>query len=441
VSDTTAVVGAGLSGLTAALALERAGRDVALFEESGRAGGAVRSEARGGFLIELGPNTVRPTPELWRLVEDVGLAREALFAPARLPRYVELGGRLHALPMSPPALVTSRLLSTAGQLRLLTEPLRRRRRRADEESVRAFASRRLGPEVAERMIEPFVGGVYAGAADALEVSAAFPSLARWERERGSIVRGAVADRRRRPAGPRPPRGLLSFREGLEALPRALAAELGEVVRLNATIRRLAPSGGGWTLETAAGSVDAARVVLAVPAWRAAGIVADFAPEAAAALEAIPHPPLAVLHLAYGAASLARPLHGFGHLVVPDPSRRILGAVWSSSLFSGRAPEGQILLTVFAGGTRDPDAASLSDAELVAIAARDLAGAGVAAGEPSVVAITRWKRAIPQYTFGHRERIRALERAEARWPGLRFAGNYRGGVSVGDVVRSGMEAGS
>ena len=438
----TAVVGAGLSGLTAARALARAGREVVVFEESVRAGGAVRSEARGGFLIELGPNTVRPTPELWRLIEEVGLAREALFAPPRLPRYVEHAGRLHALPMSPPALLGSRLLSAAGKLRLLGEPLRRRRRgEADDESVRDFAARRLGPEVAERMIEPFVGGIFAGSAAELEVSSAFPSLARWERERGSIVAGAIAERRRRPAGPRPPRGLLSFREGLEALPRALAAELGDRVRLGRPLRALNPAAGRWLLETGEGRFEAARVILAVPAWRAADIVTGFAPEAATALGAIPHPPLAVLHLAYPASGLPRPLHGFGHLIVPSPERRILGAVWSSCLFSGRAPDGQVLLTVFAGGARDPETAALPDADLVSAAAHDLAAAGVCAGDPSVVAITRWKRSIPQYTFGHRERMRALEREEARWPGLRFAGNYRGGVSVGDVVKSGMEAGS
>jgi oxygen-dependent protoporphyrinogen oxidase len=436
----TAVVGAGLSGLTAALSLARAGRPVVVLEESGRAGGAVRSEARGGFLIELGPNTVRPAPELWRLVEDLGLAREALFAPARLPRYVELDGRLHPLPSSPPALATTRLLSTGAKLRLLSEPLRRRGH-GGEESVHDFAARRLGPQVAERMIEPFVGGIFAGTGDSLEVSAAFPSLARWERERGSIVAGAIADRRRRPAGPRPPRGLLSFREGLEALPRAIAAELGDALLLNRPIRGLAPHGAGWRLETEEGGFDAARVVLAAPAWRAADMVARFAPEAAAALREIPHPPLAVVHLAYATSALPAPLHGFGHLVVPTPARRILGAVWSSCLFSGRAPEGQVLLTVFAGGARQPEAAALADEELVAAAAHDLADAGVAAGDPTVVAITRWKRSIPQYTFGHRERIRALERAEAKWPGLRFAGNYRGGISVGDVVRSGIEAGS
>ncbi|HEY1253017.1 MAG TPA: protoporphyrinogen oxidase, partial [Thermoanaerobaculia bacterium] len=155
----------------------------------------------------------------------------------------------------------------------------------------------------------------------------------------------------------------------------------------------------------------------------------------------PQPPLAVLHLAWENGALRRPLEGFGHLVAPSGERRILGAVWSSSLFPGRAPAGRALLTVFVGGARDPGAAALSDAELVALAARDLAAEGLVAGPPEPVRITRWERAIPQYERGHARRLSVLEEAERRWPGLHFRGNYRGGVSVGDVVRQALTTGA
>ncbi|HWZ86581.1 MAG TPA: protoporphyrinogen oxidase [Thermoanaerobaculia bacterium] len=438
-SPKTAVVGAGLSGLSAARALARSGQDVVLLEASPRPGGVVRTVACDGFLCETGPNTVRPAPGLWRLIQELGLAGEVLLADARSPRYVDFEGALHPLPMSPMALLRSRLLTARGKWRLLSEPFRRASARPDE-SVRDFITRRLGPEAADRLVEPFVAGIFAGSAARLDAAAAFPSLVRWEREHGSLVRGAAAVRRANAPGPSTPRGLVSFRTGLEALPRAMAAGLGPAFRPACDVRAVEPGpGGGWTVHSAMGVVEADRVFLASPAHVAAGLVAGFAPEASRALSAIPHPPLAVLHLAWPDTALARPLEGFGHLVCPDANRRILGAVWSSSLFAGRAPAGQALLTVFLGGARDPDALALSDSGLAAAAARDLEAEGLVRGAPRVVLVTRWERAIPQYERGHAERIAALAAAEARWPGLHFLGNYRGGVSVADVIRSGLEA--
>ncbi|HEY4229420.1 MAG TPA: protoporphyrinogen oxidase, partial [Thermoanaerobaculia bacterium] len=169
-SGRTVVVGAGLSGLTAALASVRRGDETVLLEASDRPGGVVRSERQAGFLLELGPNTVRPTPEIAALVRELGLEDEAVYADARLPRYVDFGGALHAVPMSPGGLLSTRLLSPGGKLRLLAEPLIRARRpreedaeaREGDESVRDFVARRLGPQAAERLVEPFVGGVFAG---------------------------------------------------------------------------------------------------------------------------------------------------------------------------------------------------------------------------------------------------------------------------------------
>jgi protoporphyrinogen/coproporphyrinogen III oxidase len=439
VTGRTIVVGAGLSGLSAAWSLARRGGDVLVLEASNRPGGVVRSERRDGFLLELGPNTVRPTVPLWSLVATLGLSGDALFADARAPRYVDFGGQIHPLPMGPMALLRSRLLSASGKWRLLTEPIRPAAP-VEDESVADFVGRRLGPEAAERLVEPFVAGVFAGSASRLSVAAAFPRLVRWERDHGSLVLGALADRRAAARAEKPPRGLLSFRDGLEALPRAFAAALGPALRPHAPVKLLDPSSGrGWSVSLGSERLEADRVLLAVPAPFAAGLVAGFAPDAASALAAIPHPPLAVLHLSWPESALLRALDGFGHLVCPSPARRILGAVWSSSLFPGRALSGRALLTVFLGGSRDPDAPSLSDDALTVIAAGDLQAEGIARGDPDRILITRWENAIPQYERGHERRMEALSAAEARWPGLTFLGNYRGGISVGDVVASALDA--
>ena len=435
----TVVVGGGMAGLAAAHVRRLAGVDTILLERSAEPGGVVRSVRRDGYLLEMGPNTVRPTAELLGLATELGLASEILFSDPRLPRYVDFEGRLEAVPMSPMALITTRLLSLRGKLRLLREP-RVPSGAGREETVHDFFARRLGNEIADRLVAPFVSGVFAGDAKSLAVEAAFPSVARWDRLHGNLLRGAIRDARAKPKTPRRarlPRGLMSFRDGLSALPRALAASLGPVFHPTSAVTSLAPHGKRFLVRGPTEEIEADEVILASPAADAAALVRPFAPEAAAALDAILHPPLAVLHLAWPSSALRRRLEGFGHLVVPGSSRRILGAVWSSSLFPGRAPEGRVLLTVFLGGARDPDAARLADGELVDAAARDLEGAGLVASKPDLVMATRWERSIPQYTRGHLARLELVARAETCWPGLRFVGNYRGGISVGDVVRNAL----
>lgn len=430
---TTAVVGAGLSGLVRAHALSKAGEEVVVFEGAEEPGGVVRSERVDGFLLELGPNTVRRTPEIASLVEELGLSSAVLLADSRLPRFIEFRGRLHGLRLGPFILATP-LLSLRGKLRALGEPLVRSRSRGTE-SAAEFFERRLGREVAERLIAPFVSGVWAGDAAQLSAAEAFPTAVRWEAEHGSLLRGALAARR---AARTSSTGLLSFRDGLQVLPLGLAAALGPRLNVRCPVRRITPlDSGGWRIDTDRGARDASRVVLATPARETARLLEPFEPEAAAALEEIPHPPLAVLHLAVRREAASAPLAGFGHLVVPDPTghRRILGAVWSSCLFADRAPEGQVLFTVFAGGTRDPGIVSLPDDALARVAARDLSEALHLTEPPRLVLATRYPRALPQYGLRHAFRMAALDGAERRRPGLVLLGSYRGGVSVGDVIRN------
>jgi oxygen-dependent protoporphyrinogen oxidase len=431
----TIVIGAGLSGLVHAHQLARMGREVLVLEASERPGGVVRSERQDGFLLELGPNTVRPTPEIWALAGDLGLHGQALLVSSRAPRYVDFGGRLRRVPTSPTALLGTDLLSTRGKLRLLAEPFVRSAA-SGSDTVRSFFSRRLGPEVAERLVEPFVSGIFAGDGTRLSASACFPKLAAWEREHKSLAAGALADRfRGKPSHRSPVRGLLSFQDGLEALPRAIAAELGERLMTKTPVVRVIRFGNAWTVRTMDDELSAARVVIATPAGEASRLAETFAPTAARALAAIPHPPLVILHLAWPAAAFPKIPEGFGHLVAPQTGRRILGAVYTSSLFPDRAPEGQVLLTVFAGGSRDPEAPGLSETEITGIALRDLRAALGVRKEPRVLRMTRYTNALPQYDLGHESRMKAIAEAEQGWPGLAFLGNYRGGVSVGDVVRN------
>ncbi|HEX9304564.1 MAG TPA: protoporphyrinogen oxidase [Thermoanaerobaculia bacterium] len=431
---TTVVVGAGLAGLVRARALAARGEDVMIFESSDRAGGVVRSEKVDGYLLELGPNTVRSTPELWGLVHELGLESEALLADPRMPRYIDFGGRLHSLPTSPGAFLRSDLLSTRGKLRVLAEPFTRPGDPRGE-TVREFFTRRLGKEVADRLVDPFVSGIWAGSSDRLSVEGAFPALAKWEAERGSLTRGALAARRdasREQAARK--RGLLSFRAGLEMLPRRLAEDLGSRARFGMAVDSVDRAARGWTLLIAGQKVEVERMCIATPAGEAARLVEGVAPDAAAALSGIPHAPLVVVHLS--APAKERP-PGFGHLVVPQSGRRILGAIWSSSLFAGRAPPNRALYTTFLGGARDPGALELADSDVIEIASRDLCAALETPQVFEPVRVTRYPRAIPQYDLDHRGRMEALSRAEKSLPGLSFVGSYRGGISVGDVVRTAL----
>ncbi|HVE65862.1 MAG TPA: protoporphyrinogen oxidase, partial [Thermoanaerobaculia bacterium] len=290
--------------------------------------------------------------------------------------------------------------------------------------------------VADRLVEPFVSGVWAGRSDALSAVHSFPELVRAEAESGSVIRGGVATLSRpgRAKGSR--RGLLSFVSGLEALPRRLAEELGPRVRFRTPVESIRRRGNGWRLGTAGEEIEAEAVCLATPARDAARLLKDLDPEAAAALESVPHPPLVVLHVGLRGPI---PRRGFGHLVVPQAGRRILGAVWSSNLFPGRVPDGASLLTVFLGGARDPAAIDISDADLLAAASRDLDAALGTRTALEPIRVTRYPRALPQYDFEHGQRLTRLARAERTLPGLTLLGNFRGGVSVGDVIRSAQSA--
>ena len=437
-----AILGGGISGLAAAWRLRARGADATLFEASDRTGGVIRTVRRDGFLVDEGPNTLVARHEaVGETVEALGLEDEQVWADSEAARrYVVRDGVPVALPASPQALLTSSLFSARGKLRLLREPFVRPGV-ADDETVAAFVRRRLGDEVLDYAVDPFVGGILAGDPERLSTRYAFPPLWTFEREHGSLFQG-LRRTQKKTSTPAPSSLPFSFRDGMQMLPDALAHALGDAVRTGARVVGLARTARGWSVTTQ--SADGAEtahfdgVISSLPLHRFAAL--DFEPGLdLAPLADVAHTDLTVLALGFRRGQIAHALDGFGMLIPSREPFDLLGVLFSSTLFPGRAPEDHVLLTCFIGGRRDPERASLPEDGLVDLALRDLRPLLGVHGAPVFVHAARWSNVIPQAEIGYGRVLDTLDTLERHHPGLGFAGSYRYGVSVGDALRSGLDA--
>ena len=438
------VIGGGISGLAAAFGLQRRGATVEVLEANARAGGVIGTQRRDGALYENGPNSALDTaPLINELLDALAIRGERADASAvAATRFIVRGGKLIALPMSPGAFLTTPAFSVGAKLRLLREPFIAPAPPEAEESIAAFVRRRLGTEFLDYAIDPFVSGVYAGDPERISVPAAFPRLFALEQKYGSLIRGQIKGARERRESAEKAKntaGSFSFRGGMQTLTDALARSVGRVATGVRVERIERNADGTWTVTGAREGETLVRrakaIVLAVPAYEAARLLRDLAPPAAQGLAAIDYAAVVSVASAYRRADIAHPLAGFGFLVPKKEQRKILGTLFSSSMFEGRAAEGTVLLTSFIGGLRNPDLPAQSDAALAPLLQAELAALIGARNEPLWREITRWTHAIPQYDLGHRERLRPLDDAERALPGLCFCANYRGGVSVGDCIKS------
>jgi protoporphyrinogen/coproporphyrinogen III oxidase len=427
-----AVVGGGISGLTTAFHLARAGKRVAVLEAAARVGGAIETYADGAWRFEMGPNTVLENNEsVSRLIRESGLEDARLIAsPAGKRRYLYKEGNLVPLPSGAGTFLSTPLFPLSAKLRLLREPWIRRPSGEAEETVAQFVRRRLGDSFLDYAVGPFVSGVYAGDPERLSVRWAVPKIHALEREHGSLIRGALARRK----GPAPGGAMISFREGLEELPRKLAREIGDV-RTGTACVRLVRADGGFRVETAGGAVEAVRVVLAVPADAAALLLDEATSGASRRLAEIPYAAVVLVSLGWRRAEVGHPLAGFGFLAPRKEGLRVLGCLFTSELFPGRAPEGHVALAAFAGGRTDPQVVGWDDERILATVVAELRGPLSLRGEPSFQRIRRWPRAIPQYEVGHGRFVERAREIEHALPGLRIGGNFLGGVSVPDCIKN------
>ncbi|MCZ6785754.1 MAG: protoporphyrinogen oxidase [Planctomycetota bacterium] len=407
-----AVLGGGVSGLALAYALQKEA-EVVVFEQRDRVGGNIRSEIFEGCLVEWGPNGFLDNePATLHLVAELGLTdrvQQARKGAAR--RFVWRRGKLRGLPESPGKFLTSDCLSLGARLRVLFEPWAKGAPPGDDESVRAFAARRIGKGAADVLVDAFVTGIFAGDPSRLSVASAFPRLRAVEAEHGSLIKGFKAKKRAGPSGT-----LTSFEGGMEVLIRALAEWLD--VRLEAQVQKLDP-----------GEFD--QVICTVPATRAAALVDD---ELAVLLRQIPTAPVAVV-----ATIFREPLDvpdAFGFLAPHNQGLRILGTLYDSSIFPGRAPDGFRLFRTMVGGRRDPDAVALSDDELLHIVAEDLRRVWGVWPEPHAVRVIRHPVGIPQYEIGHGALLERIDAARPPW--LYLTGSSYRGVSVNACVKEALD---
>jgi|WetSurMetagenome_2_1015567.scaffolds.fasta_scaffold75247_1 protoporphyrinogen/coproporphyrinogen III oxidase len=442
------VIGAGVSGLTAAFWAQRAGWEVTVLEAAAVPGGTMRTDHENGWLIETGPNSaLETTPIFGEMFELLGITGERRYASdASNKRYVLRNGTLYPIPMSPGAFLATRLWSTRGKLRLLREPLVGKGTK--EETIAEFVERRLGRELLDYGINPFVAGVYAGNPEELSVRSAFPKLYALEEKYGGLIKGMIKgarERKKRAEVAKDRARMFSFAHGMQTFPEALARSLGKQIFYATSVRSIevqSPAGNAgprFRVNAAGGvSVEGDAVVLGVPAYAAADLLRPLTSALADMLAHVYYPPVAEVFLGFHSSQCGRPLDGFGYLIPAREKRTILGTIWSSVIFADRAPDDHVALTTFVGGSRQPELLSLDDTQLQEVVLGELARIMNVSGAPVFSRIYRWERAIPQYNIGYQSVVEAIEQFERETPGFYICSNYRGGIAVGDCVMNGKK---
>ena len=455
-----AVLGGGVTGLAAAYRLAKMGHIVRMFEQTGRLGGVIRTEMTDGWLVESGPQSLRESSTLISMVmRGISVHKTRVDAsPAARRRYIVKRGKPVPMPTSPAGVVFSRLFTPWGKLRVMGDLLRRPRPTAPDCSFADFIRMHCGKEAADTVAQALAAGVYAGDAELLSARHSFPKLWDYDHLHGSLLRGYEeylnsCEKRHESGVP----AVFSFQRGMQTLTHAFVLQLpADVIALNARVEALVP-GPRWQviwrdLRGRPGSHeddwsktdDTGRqvegfdaVVCALPALAMSRLEFGERNECPlAALAELPHAPLATLFLGYRREQVAHPLDGYGLLAPPREKCALLGAVFSSSTFPNRAPDGHVALTVLAGGVRQPEIARLPAAELLAAVTPDLRTLLGVKGEPVFQRHTYWPRAIPQYNMGHIRFNQAMNQCEKKHPGFFIGGHVREGVSVSDCILSG-----
>ena len=451
-----AVVGGGISGLAAAHRVGELASEakVTLFEADSRVGGVLETVHRDNFLLECGAdNFITNLPEAVDLTRRIGFEDQMVPTNSDLRQaFVVRRGKLRSIPdgfivMAPSKLwpiVTTPILSPLGKMRLAAEYFVSSKY-SEDESLASFAMRRFGRETYERLIQPLVGSIYATNPDQLSLQATLPRFIEMERKYGSLIRGALQQRKARQQHSRSGSGapyslFMAPREGMSAWVAALAERLpADCVRLNSPIDRIEQSASGsWTLslnQPNQGPIMVDGVIVATPARIAAESLTSVDGELAALLSSISYSSSTIVSLGFRREQIAHVLDGFGFVVPAIEGRRILSASFSSVKYPGRAPTGRVLARVFINSATVPKMLDLQDAELVDLATSELDALIGVTGQPIIHHVMRYPTAMPQYVLGHTAKVESIERLTAQLPGLELAGNAYHGIGIPNCIRT------
>jgi protoporphyrinogen/coproporphyrinogen III oxidase len=447
------IIGGGISGLTTAYAsglIERPG-SLELWECTDRLGGTIGTDRVDGYSIDWGPNGfLDREPLTLRLADEIGL--KDLLEPANSKsekRFIVKHGKLHPVPFSPARMLATGLLGPFEKARVFCEPFIPARRDDGDESVFDFAARRIGRAAAETFVGPMVSGVYGGLAQELSLPACFPIMREMEMKYGGLVKALIKrqleKRRNRPpknalkkksGSPAGPAGhLTSFKSGVDLIVQRLGGRLQSAIRKNRRISWIRRNEESWEIADQTGlKVRARKVVIACPTYAAAEFIRDFDGELAEAFQSIPYAPIIVVATGHKREDILHPLDGFGFLIPRTQGLRTLGSIWTSSIFSDRAPEGFVQFRSMLGGAGDPSVLELSDEQLWNTLRAELDPLIGIKNDPAFMRIYRWEQGIPQFKLGHRERRARIEQRVSSHPGLFIAGNAYYGVGLNDCVK-------
>lgn len=438
------VLGAGISGLTTAFLLQKKGFEVTLLEKNKFAGGCMQSVVEKSFLFDVGPNSLLDTtPLIGQLVEELNLTDQLMRADdTGNKRYILRDDQLHALPTSAKAFLQTRLFSTAAKFRLLKEPFVSRGKDGYYQSIAQFVERRLGREFLDYAINPFVAGVYAGKPELLSVASAFPKLYALEEKYGGLFVGAfrsAKERKKRAEKSKQNAGMITFKDGVQALPAALAKHFGDNLIAGAEVTAIQKQSSHYVVSYLCSgktqSVEADAVYLTLPAYASANLVAPIDKELAKRFQEIYYPPVLVYGLVYRKTDVGRPLDGFGFLIPEKEQKSFLGAVWNSVIFPKRYDNTHATFTLFVGGSRNAHFVDKNSDELLHKVRMEFENLMEISSAPVHQYTRLWPKAIPQYNLGYVEHEHYFNTFEAQNPGFFLGGNYRGGISVSDCIKN------
>ncbi|CUI17662.1 putative protoporphyrinogen oxidase [Candidatus Protochlamydia naegleriophila] len=436
------ILGAGISGLTTAWFLKQFLDEavrITVVEKSCRAGGWIESLRLQEFLFEQGPRSCRTKGngrETLRLVEELGLQDQIIAAhPSARSRFVYHQKSLHSLPSHPLAMPFNPLMK--GWLKACWRDWTSPKSAEEDESLYAFFSRRLGSDWCNRLIDPFISGIYAGDSRKLSIQSCFPVLWQWEQEHGSLLKGAWRHPRRPPSESAfvskwEKEPIFSFKQGMERLTNELAKQLEEIIRFSCEPKAIQFTSKEVRITLTSGEqIEADHVISAIPALSLAPLLASHS-TLAEQLQAIPYATLMVVNLGYRKKILKS--DGFGYLIPSQEKEAILGCVFDSCVFPQQnACEEETRLTVMIGGTRYPEVETYSEKRGKEIALEAMQNHLGIDAEPDVAYVRLARQAIPQYEVGHQHLLSSLRRQLASLQRLTLTGNSFDGVSVNDRV--------